>query len=93
MRHPRAHKWSVFSLALTSALLLLQQLVSHHFEAAPASFERWPLSGKYEALLGWGELAAAALSIMGFAKEAHPWLSLVALLIAGSLFLAWGYSV
>jgi len=48
--------------------------------------------GKYFALLGWGELAAAAFSIMGLAKEVRPWLSLVALLIAAFLLFAWGYS-
>ena len=88
----RAHKWSIASLALTSALLVLQQVVGHHFKAAPGSFESWPLLGKYFALLGWGELAAAAFSIMGLAKEVRPWLSLVALLIAAFLLFAWGYS-
>lgn len=87
-----AHMWSALSLTLTFSLLLTQQLVLNHLRGQRVPFADWQFAGSFEALLGWGTLASAVLSIVGVIKEPRPWLGLLALLIAGFLFLAWGYS-
>jgi hypothetical protein len=88
----RAYIWSTASLALISGLLLFHQFIAHHFEARPGTFEHWQHAGAYEAMLGWGAMAAAAASIVGLVKEPRPWSSLVALVVAGFLLFAWAYS-